>query len=510
MTTAESAGNSDGLGQTTPTAGNNASSFTKLGCANDMRAFVSLLERENELRRVTATVDWRYEAGAMSRLATERGAPAPLFENVIGYAGQKILAGALGPSSPHLHARIALALGLPKDTAPLALVEIIRERIRKPIAAQYVARESAACKEVVVTEDEIDLERYAIPWIKEIDAGRYVGTQDIIVTSDRTRRWENWGTYRAQLQGKRELTVLLFPAAQHGGQILNEYKKTMPIALVIGADPISNLVAGGPLPYGVSESDVAGGLRGEALRVVKCETSDLYVPANAEMVIEAEVDPNNFVEDGPFGEYTGHVTGAFRAPLARVTAITHQRNPVHTMANMGRPHDEATTIVYLMMSACARNRLEDNGIDVKSIYHHCPGNPAVAFTSKPGLRQQIISTLCSGHRLIGSGIIFVEEDVDVTDPADIWWAINTRMNADTLSSVKDLGANPLYPWLTPIQRARHQAPIWVLDTTFPFDWDAEYRKTETGVSDFANGFSEEMKAKVLSRWEEYGYGDVRI
>ncbi|HUC16126.1 MAG TPA: UbiD family decarboxylase [Acetobacteraceae bacterium] len=493
--------------QTGPAMTDNASAFTKLGCAKDIRTFVEVLEQEDELRRVSAPVDWRYEAGALGRWAMERGAPAPLFENVIGYEGQKILAGALGPSHPHLHARIALALGLPKDTPPLSLIEIVRERIRHPIAAEHVARAVAACKEIVVTQADVDLEAYAIPWIKEIDGGRYVGTQNIVVTRDRASDWVNWGTYRSQLQGKRELTILLFPAAQHGGEMLQEYKKTMPVALVIGADPISNLVAGGALPYGVSESDVAGGLRGEALQLVKCETNDLYVPANAEMVIEAEIDTNSLVSDGPFGEYTGHVTEPYRAPLARVTAVTHRRNPIHTMANMGRPHDEATTIVYLMMSACARNRLEDNGIHVKSVYHHGPGNPAVAYTPKPGLRRQIISTLCSGHRLIGSGIIFVEEDVDVTDPADIWWAINTRMNADTLSAVQDLGANPLYPWLTPVQRDRHEAPIWVLDATFPFDWDADYRKAQTGVSDFSNGFSSGTKERILSRLAEYGYED---
>lgn len=486
-------------------------STTKLGCPNDLRTFMALLEKEEELRRVTAEVDWCYEAGAVGRLAMERGAPAPLFENVIGYPGQQILGGALGPSKkPHLHARIAVALGLPKTTPALELIDIISERIKNPIAAETVDRQSAACKEVIVTQDDVDLEQFAIPWIKEVDAGRYVGTQDIVVTADTAGSWVNWGCYRSQLKGKDSLTIAFAPTAQHGGAILQEYKKLMPVALVIGADPVSHLVAGAPFPYGVTETDVAGGLRGEAVQVVKCETNDLYVPASAEMVIEALVDPSELVVDGPFGEYTGHVTGPLRVPLARVTAITHRRNPIHTMANMGRLHDEATTISFLVASAVARNRLHEHGISVKSLYYYGPGNPAVSVSLKPGLRERIVSTLVAGSRLIGSGIIFVGEDVDVTDEADIWWAVNNRMNADTLTKVSGISANPLYAWLTPAQRNSREAPVWVMDTTFPYGWDPEYLAVNTKASDFANGFSDETKAKVLSRWDEYGYGDIPL
>lgn len=482
------------------------------GCPGSLREFLDVLEQAGELRRVKTEVDWRYEAGAMSRLVTERRGPAPLFERITDYPDQQIAAVLLGPSKAGIHGRVALALGLSKETPAAELIEEIRRRFKAPIKPVSVRRDEAPCKEVVISEKDVDLNAFAFPWIKEIDGGRYLGTSDIVVTEDPKSGWVNWGTYRCMLTDSKHFVILLKTTLQHGGAMLKRHEalsKPMRFALVIGADPVSHILASTPVDHNVNEVDLVGALRGAALPLVKCETNDLMVPANAEMVVEAEILPGAESEEGPFGEYTGHSAHRGTAPLARVTCITHRRNPIHALANMGKPWDDFATIAYVTMPAVAKNRLEANGIDVKAIYHYVPGVAAISVKPQPGLHRRIISTLLSSHRLAQCGIVFVDEDVDVTDVEDVWWAICTRMNPESYEVVRGLPVNLLWPWLTPEERQRREGGLWVMDASFPFDWSEDYREKHTAVSDFKHGWTEPTKQNVLARWREYGYEDVQ-
>jgi phenylphosphate carboxylase alpha subunit len=482
------------------------------GCPGDLREYLEVLERAGELRRVTAQVDWRYEAGAMSRLANERRGPAPVFENVKDYPGQKIAAVLLGPSKPALHARTSLALGLDKLTPPLELIEAIRQRLKSPIAPITVRREQALCKEVVVSAADADLNKFAFPWIKEtLDGGRYLGTWDTVVIKDPDSGWVNWGMYRCMVKDAKNFTILLEPGGQHGGAILKKYEamgKPMPIALVIGSDPICALAGVTPMDYGITEAEIAGALRGEAVPLVKCETSDIEVPATAEIVIEAEVLPGQRVDEGPFGEYTGHSACREKTPVARVTCITHRKNPINTLANMGKPWDDCAPCANPLTAAVAKNRLETHGINVKALYPYVPREMVVAIKPAPGLKQRILSVMDAGERLLSWGIVFVDEDVDVTNAVDVLWAIFSRMNPETYEVIRGRGANSLCAWLTPEERERREAGAWVIDATFPYHWSKQYREDHTRVSDFEHGWSGETKAKILARWKDYGYGDI--
>ncbi len=176
-----------------------------------------------------------------------------------------------------------------------------------------------------------------------------------------------------------------------------------------------------------------------------------------------------------------------RSRLARVTAVTHRRNPIHALANMGKPWDDCAVPTSLMTPAIAKNRLEDNGVDVKAIFQYVPGVLVIAVKPRPGLHTRIVAALLSGHRL-AYGVVFVDEDVDVTNIEDVWWAICTRMHPDGYSVTRGVGINFLLPWLTPQEREHREAGLWVMNASFPHDWPAEYRDAHTVVSDFANGF----------------------
>ena len=484
---------------------------TQLGCPTDVRAYIDLLEKAGELRRISAEVDWKYEAGAIGRLVCERRGPAPFFENVKDYPGQKLAAVLMGPGKP-LHARTALALGLDKATPTLELIEIIRERIKHPQKTISVPKREAPCKEVILHGKEANLLQFPIPWLREIDGGRYFGTWCVIVTKDPDTGWSNWATYRCMVKDEQHFAILLSPERQHGGAMWKKYlarNEPMPIAVVIGADPHSHIAAMSPIEHGICEGEIAGALQGQGIRVVRCETSDLEVPANAEMVVEAEVMPGQLVDEGPFGEYTGHSAHRGMLPGARVTCITHRTDPIHTVSIPAKPYDDYHPCAYVMTAAAAKNRLEAHGInEVKSIYYYVPGTAVAAVKPGPGLRSRIISTLQSGPRMLAVGLVLVDEDVDVTNVEDIWWAISSRMNGENYEVIRNVPANMLFPWLTPAQRQRREASVWVMDATFPYDWTPEYLQEHTRVSDFKHAWSEGMKEKVLTRWKEYGYGDI--
>ncbi|MGH7905227.1 MAG: UbiD family decarboxylase, partial [Candidatus Binataceae bacterium] len=427
--------------------------------ANDLREFMKLLEREGELRRVSTEVDWRYEIGAMSRMVCERQGPAPLFENVKDYPNQPVAAVLFGPGHAAPLARIALTLGLEKTTPALEVIEALRERFKNPQPPVTVPGDRAACKEVVLRGDDIDLLRFPVPWIKEIDGGRYIGTWDIVIAKDPDTGWINWGTYRCMLKDKRSYAVLLLPQGQHGGAILRKYEQRgepMPVALVIGADPASHLAASAPLEHGTNEREIAGGIRGSGLELVKCETNDLEVPANAEIVIEGEVMPGERVDEGPFGEYTGHSVAQGRAPLVRVTCITHRKNPVFTMANMGKLLDDSAYCVGPMSAAVAKNRLEAHGLPVRAIYYYIPEVPVISLKPGPGIKRRIVATLLSGERMVTSGIVFVDEDVDPSRLDDVWWAITTRMHPESFEFMRGAPMNALHPLLRPEDRTRRE------------------------------------------------------
>lgn len=484
----------------------------EMGSPTDLREYIQMLERFGELRRVRAEVSCNLEIGAMSRLVCERRGPSPLYENIKDHPGHRLAAVLLGPSKPHLHARTSIALGLDKSTPAGELIDIARDRFRSPIEPVVVSKDRAPCKEVIVPAAEADLLKFPVPWTKNIDVGPYLGTWDIVITKDADSDWVNWGTYRCMLVDQKHFAVLLLSNAQHGGQMLRKYEamnKPMPFALVIGADPLCHLAAITPSAQGMNEATLAGALHGRPVQLVKCETNDLYVPATAEIVIEAEVRPGEKVPEGPYGEYTGHRGGPGLAPLARVTCITHRKNPIFTLANMGKPWDDYVTCTGPLMSALVKNELEDHGVDVKGVYHYPVDIPVISLKPAPGAVAKSMGVILSQPRYAASGkLVFVDEDVDPTNLEDVWWAIASRLHPDRCTSVPGASVFAFNPWFAPEERERHAAPFLVMDATFPHYWSEEYRKIHTVVSDFKYGFSDEVKEKVLARWGEYGYTDV--
>ena len=158
----------------------------------DLRAFMTALEREGELHRIKAEVDWNLEMGAATRKSIELRGPALYFEKAKGYpAGYGVLGVPFGPTKPVIQGRVAIALGLPKTTPPLELIDVFRERTYHPIKPVLV--DSGPCKEEILKGDDVDVLKFPVPKIHGMDGGRYVGTWDLVVTKDPDTGWVNWG-----------------------------------------------------------------------------------------------------------------------------------------------------------------------------------------------------------------------------------------------------------------------------------------------------------------------------
>src|SRR5215468_4315525 len=333
----------------------------------DMREWVARLDKAGELRRITAEVDWDRELGAIARRVLEKKGPALLFERIKGYeTGRctKVFVSGLGSVG-----RLALCLGFPRDVSNRDLVQHVVKLNRQVIPPKIVG--TGPVKEVVVRGKDVDQAEFPVPKWHYLEGGRYIHTFSGVVTRDPETRAMNVGIYRGMIGKKDTAPFLLIKGGQHWGQHFLKWgarKQPMPVACVIGWDPIMPLLAGSPVSAGVCEWDVMGAYRGEPAQLVRCESVDLEVPATAEIVLEGYIsdDPASYEIEGPFGEFTGYVSDLpTPRPTMKVTCITHRRDPIFCGSLEGTlqgSYGENSVMSSVQRAAIAWNILNDAGI----------------------------------------------------------------------------------------------------------------------------------------------------
>src|SRR5687768_6573201 len=261
----------------------------------DLRAWIDALRAAGELHEVDAEVDWNIELGTVMRLAQGAGrGPAILFNNIKDYNGPKARGRRVFGCSLSSYRRIAMMLGLPKDTHPRELVKLARNILGGTIPPKIV--KTGPVKENILTGKDIDLFEFPVPFWNRIDGGRYIITYAGCVTRNPDTGIMNIGVYRGMVAEKDQIPIYMYRAQHIGHHALawqNKGHNEMPVAFVIGWEPSLDFCAGAPVPMGVCEYDVVGAIRGAPVELVKCETVDLHVPASAEIVIEGylQFDP---------------------------------------------------------------------------------------------------------------------------------------------------------------------------------------------------------------------------
>lgn len=472
----------------------------------DIRQFIETLDKTGDVVHVKQEIDWDLEISAICRRSYEIEGPAVLFEKIKDYDGYRILGGSMGTFR-----RVAIALGLEPEISVKELYAEYERRINQPIKPTVV--KDGFCKENIVLDDEVDLFRLPTPYIHEGDGGRYIATWAITITQDPHSGWANWGMYRFMIHNKRY--IVGWPRySSHLGMMLHEKyvpeNKPMPMAVVLGSDPLCSMVATAPVPINADEADYVGGLRQEPLELVKCETSDLLVPASAEIVIEGEVLPDQTAQEGPFGEYPGYrMEGAKNGVLCRIKAITQRKSPIFTIISLGVPPDDSSIAASLTAGLAMKRRLLKHNLPITDVYIPPYGVTHIAVvgvTSGGNSVAKQIKDVLTARRADVNKIIVVDDDVDPFDFDRVIHALATKCHPIRGIFCEEVGpprGNPLTPAYTAAERRAYRGAIALFDCTWPPDWD---RITQVPVKNsFDVMFPDELKEKVLTNWKAFGF-----
>ncbi len=390
----------------------------------DMRDFLKVLEQQGRLRRVRQPVDRMWEPACLAKWMYQALPSAErfglFFEKVKG-SRFALMTGVLGANTE----TVALALGV----EPHEINETWVAAARKPIAPRIVAR--GVSQEHVLTGEEASLDLLPIPvWTPGKDKGPYITT--IVITKNAETGVQNMGVYRTMVVNGHSVVVNLNPG-RHGHNNMKTWHaraKPAPIAWVVASEPVVHLATVANLPYGADEIELAGGLKGEGIEMVRCKTIDLAAPANAEFIIEGELQSGETGTEGPFGEFAGFMGPVEDKPVARITAITHRSGAIYYGYTSQMPPSESTTI----------QSLTNAGLLLKFLRHDF-GDPSVKdvfidLTFGGLLAHAIIAVAprYPGHgkrigRLVAEfaplkRVTVVDADVDIRDPLHVEWALN--------------------------------------------------------------------------------------
>jgi 4-hydroxy-3-polyprenylbenzoate decarboxylase/2,5-furandicarboxylate decarboxylase 1 len=405
-----------------------------------LREFLAELEAHGELARVEEPVDPRFGISAWIRKTSDVGGPALYFEQVIG-STMPVVGGVFATPS-----KAILALGV-RDHGEA--VKRIADALEHPVLPVNV--NEAPCQEVVLTGDDVDLGRLPIPTYSEQDGGAYV-TVGVGVCRTLDHGTQNAGVYRMQVFGPREIGLEVSPYsdAHHVMAAYEAAGRDMEFAVALGVDPAIFLGTQARVPYGVDEFGVAGGLRSEPVRLTRCCTVDLQVPATSEIVLEGRIRPGVRHAEGPFGEFTGYVGPAGVQPVVELTAITMRRDPIFQAGLTGIPITENHVLKGLPLEAELLVALRATYPDVTAV--SVPAEGASEFLVVIAMRQRyayearnvILAAFASvAHPKI---VVVVDDDVDIYDMAKVWWAIATRCQpADDLIVIDRAAGGQLDP-----------------------------------------------------------------
>lgn len=472
----------------------------------DLREFIAKLEKEGEAFRVEEAIDWDLEAGAMIRRSNEMGLPAPFFQEVKDYPkGYRLFGEALGN-----HRRIAIAMDMDPDTPTRELIEEYLRRKERPIKPRVV--NGGRCKENIQIGDKVDLLTFPVPMVHGGDGGRFIGTWHIDISRDLDSGWVNWGEYRHMLHGKNTMAIEAGPYTHLGfmfGQQYERRKQSMEIAVVLGAEPVSQLCAVSPAAFGVSEVDIAGGIRREPVELTKCETLDLMVPADAEIVIEGEMIPFERMDEGPFGEYTGYSGSRVRpAPVIHVKAITYRNDPIFTMTSIGMPLAESPVNMSISWAGLFLDALRTRGLPVTAVSLPPELSGLVLVVGVKATSANMAAEVA--HVIWGTQkgrsipyLIIVDDDVNPFDLTKVFHALAAKCHPSRgIVKLEQQVSTIFMPWADEYEQKYRVGAKAYFDCTWPLDWGPQNVPKKISFSDC---YPLEVQQKVLDLWRKHGY-----
>ncbi|HRX46637.1 MAG TPA: menaquinone biosynthesis decarboxylase [Spirochaetota bacterium] len=355
----------------------------------NIHEFIDELEKEGELIRFREPVSSRLEiteiTDRMSKLPG--GGKAILFENVKNsefpvlmnqFGSIKRINMALGSESlDELAGRLQAIINMKPPKSLMDKVKLIPELIKYSRFLPRSYNGKAPCQDVILKGDKVDLTKLPVLFCWPDDGGPFV-TLPVVFTKGLTDGKRNAGMYRMQIFD-RNTTGMHWHIHKDGAHHFNEYLKAgkrMEVAVAIGTDPAVTYSATAPMPRGIDEMLLAGFIRRAPVRMAKCVTVDLEVPAEAEFIIEGYVDPGELKIEGPFGDHTGYYSLKGDYPVFHVTAITHRKNAVYSATIVGKPPMEdcfmalATERLFLPMIKTVLPEIKDYMLPWEGVFHN--------------------------------------------------------------------------------------------------------------------------------------------
>ena len=458
----------------------------------DYRDYIEILRQEGLLLEIEEEVSWNLEAPCISAMnyRVENGQKSHVFNNVKGYEGKgRLLGSPFASPKKQAWERASIIFGLPKDTPWNVFRDEFIRRLGHPLKPIVVEAGDATCKQNIVMGKDVNLFDFPWPFIHQSDGGRY-GTLQTHIIEDPDTGWVNWGNYRMMIVKKNLMTALMVPV-QHGpGIFYAKYEargNPAPFVYAVGGDPIINFAAGTTLPSGVCEADYAGGFRQEPMKVVRAETNKLYVPADAEIIIEGVMLPNEKLDEGPQGEYTGYVHGRAPMPVMQIHCITYRDDPIIPYVVGGNTFSDEQALCQAMSPVEVYRNLHEAGFPVTNVRFltELLWDGLVISTDVPyagyvnDLRAYIES-----HKidLWGNQRIIVDSDVNIEDEDTmyrIYQEMGTRIDPqrDILRGDADVLATPLTPLVNAEGRQKGIGQVnltW--DCTTPLNWKTGDKK----------------------------------
>lgn len=490
----------------------------------DLRDFIQHLESQGLLKRISHPVDPDYEMTEISDRTLRAGGPALLFENPIGY-DVPVLTNLFGTSE-----RVAIGMGrqqvselrevgkllayLKEPEPPRGFKDAIDKiPVFKQVLNMPVKRlRKAKCQEIVWQGEEVDLDKIPVMSCWPDDVAPLL-TWGLTVTKGPNKKRQNLGIYRQQKIAKNKI-IMRWLAHRGGALDLRDWMETnpgkpFPVSVAFGADPATILGAVTPVPDTLSEYAFAGLLRGEKTEVVKSISNDLEVPASAEIVLEGYIDPNEFADEGPYGDHTGYYNEVEKHHVFTITHVTMRQSPIYHSTYTGRPPDEPA-VLGVALNEVFVPILQKQFPEIEDFYlppEGCSYRMAVVTIKKqyPGHAKRVMMGVWSFLRqfMYTKFVIVCDESVNARNWTDVTQAMNEHMLP---------GRDTLMIESTPIDSLDFASPVVGLGSKMGLDatikWDAEVALGEnkfgpSGTIETAHAFDENaLKSEIVAQYPE--------
>ncbi len=435
----------------------------------DMRSWIAELDAAGELIRIDKPVDPLTQMGSLLYQSREK---ALLFEKLPhGWRS-------LGQAPANVR-HAAIAFGATEET----VIPLVAEKLGTRIAPVIV--ETGPVKEVKLKKGEFDLTQLPVHVAGQRDGGPVIGS-GLVVTKDPDTGQRNLSFHRLQIKGPGKSGILLYP--RHSWRNYMKYQarnEPMPVAIFIGHHPLYYVAAATTAAYGVDEFEIAGGFLGEAVRLVKCETVDLEVPADAEIVLEGHIPPHYREDEGPFSEFQDYyVTGTGKNPIVEYQCMTRRHDAIFKNLQNGSEM-EGCVFHKIPMSATIFRRLQNvgGGANLHNVMM-LPGVFAVVVQMTQrfyGEAKNLLLAALTSEYHHPKIAIAVDADVDIFNHSELMWALATRVNPEKdvviIPGTHNHGMDASLPEL-----GAAGTPLWqrfgskmLIDATIPPPADAEAR-----------------------------------